>query len=95
MRARLMMKIMTLFVLLICTIIGARSCNASSRASPLHPTNVARNGLNSVCANQQAVEDAGGSVGSSAVSVPQAVQQELGGLVGGSLSCPTTTTTGP
>lgn len=89
-----MLKVVTLLVLLICTVIGARSCNSSSPASPLNPVNVARNGINGACANQQAVEDAGGSVGSTSVSVPTALQNELGGLVGGSLSCPTTTVAG-
>jgi len=84
-----MLKVVTLFVLLICTVIGARSCNSSSPASPLNPGNVARNGINSVCANQQAVADAGGG---SASGIPAAVQQQLGSLVGSSLSCPTTTT---
>lgn len=88
-----MMKLVTLFVLLVCTVVGARSCSASSPSSPFNPANVARNGLSGACANQQAVEDAGG--GSSAggsLPIPQAVQQELGNLAGTPVSCPTTTT---
>lgn len=87
-----MLKLVTLLVLLVCTVLGARSCNASGHASPLNPLNVARNGLNSACANQQAVNDAGGSGGDTGTLVPEAVQQQLGSLVGSSLSCTTTTT---
>ena len=88
-----MLKLVTLLVLLVCTVIGARSCNASSPASPLNPLNVARNGLSSACADQQAVNDAGGSGADTGSLVPPAAQQQLGSLVGGSVSCPTTTTT--
>lgn len=89
-----MLKLVTLFVLLICTVIGARSCDSSSPVSPLNPANVARNGMSGLCTNQQAVEDAGGSVGSVSVTLPEAVQQELGGVDGGTWSCPTVTTSG-
>ena len=87
-----MLKLVTLLVLLVCTVVGARSCNASGPTSPLNPLNVARNGLSGVCANQQAVNDAGGSAGDSGTLVAPAVQQQLGSLVGSSLSCTTTTT---
>jgi hypothetical protein len=85
-----MLKLVTLLVLIVCTVVGARSCSRSSPSSPLNPLNVARNGLNGVCANQQAVADAGGA-GRAGPTVPPAVQQQLGALVGGSFSCPTTT----
>ena len=87
-----MMKVVTLFVLLILTVVGARSCGSSSPSSPFNPGNVARNGLNGVCANQQAVDAAGGGTPSGGViAIPQAVRQELGGLTGSSPSCTTTT----
>lgn len=90
-----MMKVVTLFVLLILTVVGARSCSSSSPSSPFNPGNVARNGLDGVCANQQAVDAAGGGAPPGGViAIPQAVRQELGGLAGSpaaSLSCTTTT----
>lgn len=89
-----MLKLVTLMVLLVCTVLGARSCNSSSPDSPLNPGNVARNGLNGICANQQAVNDASGGSPSGVLAVPQSVQQELGSLVGSSVSCTTTTTSG-
>ena len=93
-----MMKVMTLFVLLIGTVVGARSCSSSSPSSPFNPSNVARNGLAGVCANQQAVDAAGGASPGGGSTIPQSmsqsVQQELGGLAGSavaSVSCTTTT----
>ena len=86
-----MMKLISLLTLLVLTVLGARSCSASSPSSPFNPGNVARNGLSGVCANQQAVDDAGGDPSGGGVSIPQSVQQELGGLTGTSPSCPTTT----
>lgn len=80
-----------MFVLLVLSVLTARSCNASSPTSPLNPGNVARNGLTGVCANQQAVDDAGGGSTGGQAAIPQSVQQELSGLVGTSLSCTTTT----
>jgi len=96
-----MVKVVTLFVLLICTVIGARSCNSSSPRSDLNPSNVVGNGLAGVCANQGAVDSAGGEPDSGTVVSPSQ-QNQLNsalGLVGAkapSLSCTTTTAaTGP
>jgi len=96
-----MLKLVTMLVLLVCTVIGARSCNASSPSSPFNSTNVVRNGVDGACANQQAVADASGDGGGGSAqaspfaSMPASVQQELGALSGGSTSCPTTTTQAP
>ena len=88
-----MMKVVTLFVLLIGTVVGARSCNSSSPSSPFNPGNVARNGLAGVCANQQAVDAAGGASPGGGIAIPQSVQQELGGLAGSAVSSVSCTTT--
>ena len=94
-----MLKVVTLLVLLVCTVIGARSCTTSSSGSDLNPSKVVGNGLSGVCANQQAVDAAGGQSDSGVVVSPSA-QNQLNaamGLVGGSapsLSCTTTTVPG-
>lgn len=100
MRARLMLKVVTLLVLLVCTVFGARSCNASGSGSVLNPRNVLGNGLSGVCANQQAVDSSSGDV-TSGTAVPPSAAGQLNsalGLLGqkapGPLSCPTTTTGG-
>ena len=92
MRARLTLKVITLLVLLVCTVVGARSCSTAGPSSPFNPGNVARNGLSGLCANQQAVDAAGGDPSGGGLAIPQ----ELGGLAassgspGSSLSCTTT-----
>ncbi|HEX6394905.1 MAG TPA: hypothetical protein VFZ97_15835 [Acidimicrobiales bacterium] len=96
MRARLMLKVVTVLVLLICTVIGARSCNSSSPGSNLNPSKVVGNGIAGVCANQAAVDSSGGQADSSEVVSPSAQNQldSALGLVGAkapSLSCSTTT----
>ena len=95
-----MMKVVTLLVLLVCTVIGARSCNSSGSGSVLNPSNVVGNGLAGVCANQQAVDSATGEAAPNTVVSPSA-QSQLNaalGLVGqrspAALACPTPTTTG-
>ena len=91
-----MLKVVTLLALLVCTVVGARSCSSASPSSPFNPGDVARNGLSGLCANQQAVDAAGGVPPGGAITIPQSVQQELGGLAGSSgsagssLSCTTT-----
>jgi hypothetical protein len=91
-----MLKVVTLFVLLICTVIGARSCNSSGPGSNVNPSKVVGNGVAGVCANQAAVDSAGGQSDSSEVVSPSA-QNQLNsalGLVGAkapSVSCSTTT----
>lgn len=95
-----MLKVVTLLVLLVCTVIGARSCNSSGPGSVLNPSNVVGNGLAGVCANQQAVDSAGGDSNSGAV-IPQSSANQLNSALGilgqkapAQLSCPTTTTGG-
>lgn len=109
MRARLVMKLMTIIVMLALTVLGARSCqgSGSSSQSPLDPNNLARNGITAICAQEQATAEAN-SYGSSdstpvtAISPSEEANLQAsnpGGLralqqaLGGSLSCPTTTTT--
>lgn len=96
MRARLVMKMVTLVVTLVLTIMTARSCGGSgSPASPLNPGNLARNGLSGLCANQQAVNAASGDptapVGFQ-VPASDAALAGMAGLSTSSLSCSTTTT---
>lgn len=91
-----MLKLITLMVVLVLTVVGARSCSSSGPSSPLNPVNVARNGLQGLCANQQAVADASGENAPDTVVPPgDQGQPGLGALeqaAGGSLSCSTTTT---
>jgi hypothetical protein len=47
-------------VLLVLSIIGAKSLTGSSASSPINPVNVGRNGIAGLCANQAAVAQAGG-----------------------------------
>jgi hypothetical protein len=103
MRARLMMKLMGIVFLLVITIVSAHSCSNSSPKSDLNPTNLARNGIAGVCADQQAADEANGDDGqtpATAVSQSQLSglqQSNPGGVqaleqaLGGNLSCPTTT----
>lgn len=95
-----MLKVVTLLVLLVCMVIGARACNSSGSGSVLNPTNVLGNGLSGVCANQQSVDSASGDVTSGTVMAPSAQGQlnaalgVLGQKAPASLSCPTTTVGG-
>ena len=105
MRARLMMKLITLVVMLVLTVVSARSCSGGSDpTSNLNPNNVARNGVAALCANQQATADAAG-VGSSPQSLAVPANDRVGagelaglaggtGLESGALMCPTTTLAG-
>lgn len=93
-----MLKAVTLLVLLVCTVVGARACNSSGSGSELNPGNVIGNGLSGVCANQQAVDSASGDISSGPVISPAAEGQlnsalgSIGQKTSGPLSCPTTTT---
>ena len=100
MRARLMMKLMGIVVMLVLTIVTAHSCSASPKSSPLNPDTLLQNGVSSLCANQQATSDAGGGGDSSSLQVPAddsnlANMAHAAGVSTGSLSCPTTTVAGP
>jgi hypothetical protein len=94
----------TLMALLISGILGAmtlRSCQSSSPSSPSNPANVARNGVAGVCANRQAVADAGSPDDPApAVTLPPDLTSRLGkadpGLakvVAGAANCSASTTT--
>jgi hypothetical protein len=94
-----MLKVVTLMVLLVCTVLGARSCNSSSSGSDLNPSKVVGNGLAGLCANQNAVDSAGDQPTAGTVLSPSAEGQlnSALGLVGqrgtaGALSCPAPTT---
>jgi hypothetical protein len=97
MRARLMLKLVSVVVMLVVTVMGARSCSTGSgRSSPLDPANVARNGIAGLCANQQAAAAAAGDGSQSSLDLSQAGDDPAGlkaltQALGGSASCPTTT----
>ena len=100
MRARLMMKLISVIVMLILSVITARSCSASPPGSTLNPSTVEQNGLSGLCANQSAVADASGDDTQQTLQIPAGDQNLTGlaggsglpGLTGGSFNCPTTTT---
>jgi len=104
MRARFLMKMISVVVLLILSVIGMRSCSNSSSSSPLNPTNVLQNGVAGVCSEQQAEAEASGQTDTpdtidSAGAISQAEAgnpvgaKALSQMLGGSktLTCPTTT----
>jgi hypothetical protein len=99
MRARLMMKLMGIVVMLVLTVITAHSCSASSPGSPLNPATLTRNGVDGLCADQQASAAADGDTAPQ--TLPSPGMGNLGGLAQaaglapGSLSCSATTTTLP
>ena len=104
MRARLTMKLISIAVMLVLTVITARSCSGHDNpSSPLNPASVLSNGLSGLCANQQAEAAASGSgTDGSAQTLPVAaadpgLMQAAGsaGLPAGAFTCPTTTTTAP
>lgn len=82
MRARLTMKLMGIVVMLVLTVVSARSCSSGHSPSPLDPATLTRNGINGLCANQQAAAEAAGQDGSSSLSVPS----DAAGLSGSGLS---------
>ncbi|HZT67610.1 MAG TPA: hypothetical protein VFA11_17615 [Acidimicrobiales bacterium] len=101
MKARGIGSLIGMVVLTIGMALGARSCTGEPASSPAQPSNLARNGVAGLCANQQAVDDNGGGGGSaqqllagvgSSAGVPggsNALRQALGGAP----SCATTTST--
>lgn len=100
MRARLMMKVLGLIMMLVLTVISARSCQASPKSSPLNPSTFGANGLAGVCADEEAAAQADGDDSTQTVVVPNQ-SGSLSNLVGaaglnpGTVSCATTTTTSP
>jgi hypothetical protein len=99
MRARLTMKLVSVTVMLVLSIVTARSCSGGSgSSSPLSPSNLTRNGVAGLCANQQAAAAASGSESSStALTLPSGDQGELAQMAGisaQSLDCTTTTLPG-
>ena len=99
MRARLTMKLVSVTVMLVLTIITARSCSGGSgSSSPLAPSNLTHNGVASLCANQEATAAASGDTSaSSALTLPSggdAALAQIAGISSQSLSCTTTTLPG-
>jgi hypothetical protein len=90
MRARLTMKLVGLAVMLALTLISLHSCGTTSPSSPLNPATLERNGLDGLCANQQALAQATGQSTPQTLALPAAAGglAALGGLPGGSFSCP-------
>ena len=97
-----MLKLVSLLVLLVLTVMGARACNSSGSGGDLNPSKVVGNGLAGLCANQSAVDAAGGQTdsgaGNSGTVLSPSAQNRLNsalGLVGERgltpLSCTTTT----
>lgn len=103
MRARFLMKLMSIIMLLVLSVIGMRSCSNSPASSPLNPSTLLHNGVAGVCSDQQAEADASGQTAPNTVDSAGAISQiEAGNPVGGNalaqalgtsgnLSCPTTT----
>jgi len=100
MRARLMMKLMGIVMMLVLTVLTARSCTTSPASSPDNPATLAHNTLSGLCANQNAEAQASGDTSGQTLVIPQsqAGLSNLAQSVGmgpGSLSCTTTTVGGP
>ena len=99
MRARLMMKLVSLTIMLVLTVVTAHSCSPSPSSSTLNPSTLEQNGLSGLCANQSAVAQDTGDDSAQTLQIP-ANQDGLSnlaagaGLVGGSFACPTTTLPG-
>lgn len=98
MRARLMMKVMGLIMMLVLTVITAHSCQSSPASSPLNPSTFGSNGLAGVCADQEAAAQADGDDSPQTVVVPSEAgslskMAASAGLNPGTFSCNSTTTT--
>ena len=99
MRARLMMKLMGIVVMLVLTVVGSRACSSSPPSSPVNPATVVHNGLSGLCANEQATADASGTESPQTLQIPAgqgglAAAAESAGLQPGTFSCSTTTLAG-
>jgi hypothetical protein len=100
-RRRLVTKLVSLAVLLVLSVVLARSCGPFSPSSPLDPLQLTHSGIAGVCADEQAVNaaDGGGSAPLTVASpglLAQLQASDPGGLAairqaGGSLTCPPTT----
>ena len=99
MRARLMMKLVSLAVLLVLTIVTAHSFSGGpSSSSPVNPANLVRNGLDGLCANQEATQAAAGMTSSGATLPLPSNDSPLAritGVNGTTFTCPTSTTAAP
>lgn len=93
-----MMKLMGLVVMMVLTVITAHSCSSSPPGSPLNPATLTRNGIDGLCANEQATAAASGDTAPQTLPSDGATGnlsglEQAAGLGTGALSCPATTTT--
>lgn len=93
-----MMKLVSLTIMLVLSVITARSCSASPPSSDLNPSTLEQNGLSGLCANQAAVAQDTGGDSPGPLQIPSN-QGSLAGLagaggLGGTFACPTTTVAG-
>ncbi len=99
MRARLMMKLMGIVVMLVLTVVGSRSCSSSPPSSPVNPANLVHNGLSGLCANEQAAADASGDGATQTLQIPVAqgglsAAAQAAGIQPGTFTCSSTTLAG-
>lgn len=95
MRARLMLKLIGILVMLVLTIIAAKSFSPSPKTSPLNPATLLHNGLSGLCANEQATAAAEGDQSPQTLQLPASQSSLAGaaqaaGLNPGTFTCPTT-----
>jgi hypothetical protein len=87
------MKLVTTSIMIVVTIVSARSCSGSSSSSPLNPSVLEQNGLSGLCANQEATALAGGDTTSAqTLDITGSQGATVPGLPSGTFNCSTTTT---
>lgn len=99
MRARFILQLIGIGVMIALTAIGMRSCSSSSASSPLDPSTVRQNGLAGLCADAQATASASGDGSAVTLQIPAQADglsniASASGLTPGSYSCSTTTVAG-
>ncbi|MHB1536466.1 MAG: hypothetical protein ACYC1D_18025 [Acidimicrobiales bacterium] len=88
MRSHLILQLISVVVLMVLTVLGVRAWASSS--SVLNPSNVARNGLAGICANEQAVAAAGGSAAGGSAAGGSAAGGSAAGVGGPATGTPGT-----
>ncbi len=99
MRARFILQLIGIGVMIALTAIGMRSCSSSSASSPLDPSTVRQNGLAGLCANAEASAAASGDNSAVTLQIPASADgvsnlAVAAGLSPGSYTCSTTTVAG-